>query len=76
MDAHRDREPESPRLITTHRVRRAALGDAESLEWVVRRVTPLVRAQASYRLGRHPNLHQVVEDVVSEAWLAALSRLS
>jgi RNA polymerase sigma-70 factor (ECF subfamily) len=60
---------------TSVRVRLAIRGDRESLSWVVTRLSPLLRAQASFRLG--PRLRGRVdpEDVVSEAWLVAIRRL-
>jgi len=60
---------------TTIHVRRAFAGDRESLEWVVARLSPLLRAQAHFRLG--PLLRQRLEpeDVVAEAWIIALPRL-
>ena len=36
---------------TTMHVRRAIDGDRTSLEWLVTRLSPYLRAQASYRLG-------------------------
>jgi RNA polymerase sigma-70 factor (ECF subfamily) len=57
----------------SHRVNRALGGDRESLEWVVTRFTPLLKAQAALRLGRLQG--QVsVDDVVAEAWLVALRK--
>jgi RNA polymerase sigma-70 factor (ECF subfamily) len=56
-------------------VRQAVRGDRESLSWVVTRFSPLLRAQASWRLG--PRMRALVDadDVVAEAWLVALRRL-
>jgi RNA polymerase sigma factor (sigma-70 family) len=66
---------ELPPDVTTMHVRRALDGNAESLEWMVRRFSPLLRVQASYRLGS--SMHRVVdvEDLVSEAWMVGLARL-
>jgi RNA polymerase sigma factor (sigma-70 family) len=61
--------------VTTMHVRRALEGDAESLEWMVRRFSPLLRAQASYRLGSSLRRVVDVEDLVSEAWMVGLLRL-
>ena len=59
---------------TSHHVRRALKGDREGLGWVVARFSPLLKAQAAYRLGTRAG--QVdAEDIVSEAWLVALRRL-
>lgn len=54
--------------------RRAVAGDAESLEWMIRRLAPLLRAHAAYRLktlGRGAD----ADDLVQDAWLRTLPRL-
>ena len=60
---------------TTLHVRRARRGDDESLAWLFERFTPLLLAQARYRLGTH--LAGVVspEDVVQDVWAVALPAL-
>jgi RNA polymerase sigma-70 factor (ECF subfamily) len=59
---------------TTIHVRRARRGDALSLAWVVERFSPLLLAQARYRLG--PQARGVdPEDVVQDVWATALPRL-
>ena len=72
--AARDETP-SDEMTTLH-VRRAHDGDRGSVEWLVARFTPLLLAQARYRLG--DRMAKVVdpEDVVSEIWMAALPKLS
>ena len=60
---------------TTLHVRRAAAGDAESLGWVFERFSPLLSAQARYRLGPVVSARIDVEDVVAEAWLIAMGKL-
>lgn len=60
---------------TSIHVRRAAGGHVESLDWLVRRFSPLLRLQAGYRLGSHVAGRNLVEDVVADAWLAALPKL-
>jgi RNA polymerase sigma factor (sigma-70 family) len=60
---------------TTLHVRQALGGDARSLAWVVARLTPLLLAQASYRLGPALRPHYDPEDLVNDAWLVALPRL-
>ena len=55
--------------------RRAREGDMSSLDWLVRRLEPLLLAQAAYRLG--PGLRGLVEprDLVAEVWAVALPKL-
>jgi RNA polymerase sigma-70 factor (ECF subfamily) len=55
---------------------RAALGgDDESLGWLVRHLSPLLLAQARWRLGAQLAHACEPEDLVQEAWLATLPRL-
>lgn len=68
-------QPDGGALTTMH-VRRAMLGNADSLEWIVRRLTPLLLVQAEYRLGARLRQHVDPEDLVDEAWLVALPRLA
>jgi RNA polymerase sigma-70 factor (ECF subfamily) len=67
-------EPGAPDPPTSVRVRDAIAGDRESLGWIVTRFSPLLRAQASWRLG--PDLRDKVEvdDIVAEAWLVILRK--
>lgn len=67
--------PSDPEPLTTLHVRRAADGDVESLNWIVSRLTPLLVAQAKFRIG--PALRRQVdaEDLVHEAWAVALPRM-
>ena len=60
------------RLDTTRVLRSALAGDSAAWDWVVRRISPLLVAQAEHRM--HPRLRQICdpEDVVAEAWLRAL----
>ncbi len=60
---------------TTAFVRRALGGDGRSLEWIVRRFSPLLRAQAAYRLGGEVARVVDPDDLVSEAWLVGLRKL-
>ncbi|MFT4541187.1 MAG: RNA polymerase sigma-70 factor (ECF subfamily) [Planctomycetota bacterium] len=64
-----------PELTTAH-VRRAVDGDAQSLSWLVERFSPLMYAAAANRLG--PQLRGTYDpaDVVQDAWVAALPKLS
>jgi RNA polymerase sigma-70 factor, ECF subfamily len=60
---------------TSRHVRNAIAGDRESLDWVVRRFAPLLRAQAEWRLGTSLRGKVDPDDVVAEAWLVVLRRL-
>jgi RNA polymerase sigma factor (sigma-70 family) len=67
-----ERQPEE---ATTVHVRRAALGDQSSVTWLIERLTPVLVAQAAWRLGPNLRRHCDPEDLVSEAWLRLLPRL-
>lgn len=54
---------------------RAIEGNPASLEWIVIRFTPLLLAQADFRLGRNLRRHVDPEDVVEDVWAAALPNL-
>jgi RNA polymerase sigma-70 factor (ECF subfamily) len=60
---------------TSAHVRHARKGDAKSIAWLVERFAPLLLAQASYRLRRLPRGTYDPEDLVQDAWIAALPRL-
>src|SRR5262245_53247125 len=64
--------PEDP---TTYHVRRAREGEESSLRWVVARFTPLLRAAADYRLGKHLRGLYEPEDLLQDVWAVALPRL-
>lgn len=68
-----------PRSSSTGRtslhVRRAKQGDRESLSWLVERLTPLLLAQARYRLRSIPGAACDPEDVVQDVWAVALPRI-
>jgi len=64
-----------PVNATSIHVRAAEAGDVESLDWVVRRFSPVLLAQAAYRLGPKLRVHCEPEDLVSEVWAIALPRL-
>jgi RNA polymerase sigma factor (sigma-70 family) len=64
-----------PGLDTSWNVRRAVAGDSDSIGWLVERFSPLLEAQARYRLGPTPSSQTTPEDVMHEAWLATLPRL-
>lgn len=69
-------QPPTPEALTTYHVRRAVDGDGDSLAWLVSRLSPLLLAQASYRLG--PVLRELYdpEDLVQDAWMVALPWLT
>ena len=62
-------------LATTIHVRRAREGDLRSVAWLVEKFSPLLLANARYRLG--PRLVTIYEpqDVVTDVWMVALPRL-
>jgi RNA polymerase sigma factor (sigma-70 family) len=62
--------------LTSLHVRRALHGDVSSLAWVVERFSPLLLAQARYRLGTRLRLLYDPHDLVNDVWLRALPRLS
>jgi RNA polymerase sigma factor (sigma-70 family) len=61
--------------LTTFHVRRAESGDGTSLEWVVTRFSPLLLAQAEFRLGPRLRRLHAPEDLVNDVWAIALPRL-
>ncbi|MBK8096210.1 MAG: sigma-70 family RNA polymerase sigma factor [Planctomycetes bacterium] len=65
-----------PGPLTTLHVHRAVRGDSQSLAWLVERLSPLLLAQASWRLGSTLRAHCEPADLVQEAWLVLLPRLS
>ena len=60
---------------TSIHARRAIEGNAASLEWLVARLSPVLVAQAAYRLGSALRVRHDPEDLVQDAWLVALPRL-
>jgi RNA polymerase sigma-70 factor, ECF subfamily len=60
---------------TSFDVRRALLGDAAAIDRVVRRLEPLLIADARYRLKKVGVVDVDAEDVVAEAWAVALPKL-
>lgn len=61
--------------LTTLHLRRAREGSAESLSEVVSRLSPILLAQASWRLGALLKRDQDPEDLVAEAWATTLPKL-
>jgi RNA polymerase sigma-70 factor (ECF subfamily) len=64
-----------PDAMTTLHVRQAMRGDPASREWLVARLTPLLAAQARWRLGPVLRRHCEPDDLVQDAWLTVLPRL-
>jgi RNA polymerase sigma-70 factor (ECF subfamily) len=60
---------------TTVHVGRALAGDMGSLSWLTERLTPLLRAQAEYRLGANLRRHVDPDDLVNDVWLRALPHM-
>ncbi len=63
-----------PGEVTSIHVQRAISGNRESLDWVVARLSPLLVAQARFRLGESLR-HCDPEDIVHDAWIVALPKL-
>lgn len=61
--------------LTSLYVRDALGGDAASLEWVIRRFGPALRAQAEYRLDRRLRAQIDPADLVNDVWVRALPSL-
>ncbi|MCR9246960.1 MAG: sigma-70 family RNA polymerase sigma factor [bacterium] len=64
-----------PFPVTTMHVRGAVDGRAESIDWMVRRFSSLLVAQARYRLRGRMAAICDPEDVVNDVWLAVLPKL-
>jgi len=65
-----------PNSVTSANVRRAFAGDGPSLGWLVEHLSPLLVAQARWRLGPALRRHYDPDDLVGDAWLAALPNLA
>jgi len=68
-------ETARPDLTSLH-VRQAGLGDALSLDWVIKRFSPLLLAQAAWRLGPELRVLYDPEDLVNDVWAVTLPKLS
>ena len=66
---------DDPEVLTTLHVQRAVAGERDSVDWLVRRFTPLLMAQAEYRLGAVLRRHVEPEDLVDDVWARVLPRL-
>lgn len=60
---------------TSIHLRRARDGDDESTAWLVRRLNPLLIAQARQRLGTRLTAVIDPEDLVADVWVVALPKL-
>ena len=61
---------------TSAHIQRAREGDRDSLTWIVRRFSPLLLAQARFRMGKSLMSRYDPEDIVAEVWAVALNRLA
>ena len=64
-----------PGAQTSYHVRLAVRGHEQSFEWVVRRFTPLLLSQASYRMGTALCRLHDPEDVVNDVWVISMPKL-
>lgn len=62
-------------MLTSFHVRKARAGDRRSLEWLIERFSPLLRAAAEYRMTGSLRRLYDPEDIVNEVWVTALPRL-
>jgi RNA polymerase sigma-70 factor (ECF subfamily) len=62
--------------LTSIHIRGARDGDGASRDWIVARFTPLVRAQAEYRLAGPLKRLYDADDLVNEVWIVVLPKLS
>lgn len=67
--------PFDPNADTSLQLRAAIDGDHDSLGWLVAHLSPLLLAQARWRLAGGMASTTDAEDLVQEAWLVALPRL-
>ena len=74
--AAKSRREDDPRDETSVHVRRAEAGNGKSLQWVVERFSPLLLAQANYRMGAKLRAFYDVDDLVNDVWAIALPRLA
>lgn len=65
-----------PATETTIKVRSALSGDQAAFEWIFLRFSPLLRAQARYRMRARLQRYYDPDDVVSDTWQRALPRLN
>ena len=66
---------EEPELTTLH-VQRARRGEPASVSWLVERFSPLLLAQARYRMGERLRARCEARELVQEVWARALPALA
>jgi len=64
-----------PKYATSIHVGRARSGNPDSLEWLVKRFSPLLLGNADYRLGKTLRELYDPEDIVNDVWLGVLPKL-
>lgn len=62
--------------LTSLHARGAVAGDGASTTWLVERLSPLLLAQARYRLGHSLRAHCDPADLVQDVWVRALPHLA
>lgn len=68
-------DPTPPQGETSLHVRRALAGESRSVEWIVDHFSPLLLAQARYRLSRALQGRYDPEDLVQDVWAVCLPKL-
>jgi RNA polymerase sigma-70 factor (ECF subfamily) len=61
--------------VTTMHARNAVHGDPDSIAWIVARFSPLLLAQADYRLPRGLRPFCDPEDLVNDVWFIVLQKI-
>lgn len=75
QDSDHDQQLPRPAQFTSYHVRQARDGDDQSIEWVVERFSPLLIANARYRLRPPLTAVYEAEDVVQEVWSIVLRKI-
>ena len=70
-----ERASQEPHGLTSYHVGQARSGDAESLAWLIARLSPLLIQDAHYRMGKVIRELYDPEDIVHDVWLATIPRL-
>lgn len=68
-------QPAGDDATTSWHAERAVKGDMASLEWLVRRLGPLLQIQAEVRLPPALRQHVDPDDLVADVWATSLPRL-
>ncbi|MCA8952897.1 MAG: sigma-70 family RNA polymerase sigma factor [Planctomycetes bacterium] len=66
----------APSDSTTWHAQAACRGEAASIEWIIRRLTPQLLSQARFHLRGLPDCDGVAEDLTQEVWAVAFLRLA